>query len=231
MWTDAGNAVGPVNRRRFLGLATAAVVAPLLGPLLPIPARAAALRDVRFRAMHKGVPVGVHTVTFRTDGERLTVITHIDITIKLLIFVAFRFTHDAEEVWDAARVVSVKSTTNDEGTRLQVSGYAAGDGFRILGLDGPFLAEAHLLTTNTLWDSRLVRESRMIDVQYGGEVGLVAKLLGQEPVATPQGIVLAERYQIITPHYAGSLYYDADGRWIKGLIEKRGEILEYALAP
>ena len=38
MWTDAGNAVGPVNRRRFLGLATAAVVAPLLGPLLPIPA-------------------------------------------------------------------------------------------------------------------------------------------------------------------------------------------------
>src|SRR3990172_8482982 len=215
-----------VNRRRFLGLATAAAATPLLAPFLLVPARAATPRDVRFRALHKGVPVGEHTVAFRTESERLTVVTHIDIIIKALFFTAFRFKHDAEEVWDAGRLVSVTSTTDDDGALLQVSGHAAGDGFRILGADGPFLAAAHLLTTNTLWDSRLVRESRMIDVQYGNEVGLVAKQLGDEQVATPQGTVSAARYQIITPHYAGSLFYDPDGRWVKGLIEKRGEILE-----
>jgi hypothetical protein len=81
-----------------------------------------------------------------------------------------------------------------------------------------------------MWDIRLVRQSRLIDVQHGGEVGMVAKRLGDESVDTPQGQVRAERYQIITPHYAGSLFYDGDGRWVKGLIEQQGEILEYALA-
>ncbi len=218
-----------MNRRQWLGLALAGAATPLLAPFLE--ARAAAPPDVRFRALHRGSPAGTHSVVFQADGDRLVVTTQIDITVKVLFFTAFRFKHEAEEVWQSGRLVSVRSTTNDNGTLLKVSGYSAGDGFRILGEDGPFLAAAELLTSNTLWDSRLVRESRLIDVQHGGEVGLVAKLLGPEQVDTPQGQVAASRYQIITPHYAGSLFYDSDGRWVKGLIEQQGEILEYALAP
>lgn len=216
------------SRRRFLALAAATAAAPWLGPFQR--ARAAAPRDVHFRALHRGSPVGEHSVAFRQDGVRLTVVTRVDITVKVLFFTAFRFKHEAEEVWETGRLVSVKSTTDDNGTLLQVSGYAAADGFRILGEDGPFLAAAHLLTSNTLWDRRLVRESRLIDVQHGGEVGMVVKQLGDELVGTPQGPVRAQRYQIITPHYAGSLFYGVDGRWVKGLIEQQGEILEYALA-
>jgi hypothetical protein len=218
-----------VNRRRLLGLAAAAAVTPFLDAVSSAPARAAGPLDIRFRALHQGSPVGEHSVIFRPEGERLTVTTRIDITVKVLFFTAFRFKHEAEEVWESGRLVSVRSTTNDNGTHLQVSGYAAGDGFRILGEDGPFLAAAQLLTSNTLWDSRLVRESRLIDVQHGGEVGLVAKRLAEETVKTPRGPVVASRYQILTPHYAGSLFYDSDGRWVKGLIEQQGEILEYAL--
>jgi hypothetical protein len=219
-----------VNRRRLLGSITAAAAAPLLAPLFSRPARAAPPVDLRFRALHRGSPVGEHRVMFRQDGARMVAITHIDITVKVLFFTAFRFRHDAEEVWDSGRIASIKSTTDDNGTLLKVTGYAASDGFRLIGEDGPFLAPAELLTSNMMWDSRLVRETRLIDVQHGNEVGLVAKLLGEETVATPQGSVTAKRYQIITPHYAGSLFYDRDGRWVKGLIEQQGEILEYALA-
>ena len=219
-----------MNRRRLLGLALAAAATPWLGPFTSVPARAAVPRDLRFRALHQGSQVGEHSVTFRQDGDRLAVTTHIDITVKVLFFTAFHFRHDAEEVWQSGRLVSVKSTTDDNGTPLQVSGAATDVGFRIVGEDGPFLASARLLTSNTLWDERLVRESRLIDVQHGGEVGMVVKRLGEEQVGTPQGPMRAGRYQIITPHYAGSLFYDGDGRWVKGLIEQQGEILEYALA-
>ena len=82
---------------------------------------------------------------------------------------AFHFSHDAVEVWRAGRLESVESTTDDNGTRLTVTGATTGDAFRIIGEDGPFLAAPQLLTTNTLWDKRLLRESRMIDVQHGGE--------------------------------------------------------------
>jgi len=218
-----------VNRRRFCGLAAAAAATPLLETFLPIPARAAVFRNLHFRALLHGSQVGQHSVAFRADSDRLLVTTHIDITVKVMFFTAFEFRHDAEEVWQSGRLASVTSTTNDNGTSLKVTGTAAADGFRIIGEDGPFLAPAKLLTTDTLWDSKLVHESSMIDVQHGGVVGLVAKLLGEEPVETPQGQVRAKRYRIITPHYAGSLFYDADGRWVKGLIEQQGEILEYAL--
>ena len=218
-----------MKRRQLLKLAGAAVASSLVGSFFPTSARAAVHSDLRFRAFHKGVAVGEHSVAFRSEGERLTVTTHIDIAVKVLFFTAFRLKHDAEEVWQSGRLVSVRSTTDDGSLRLSLSGYAADDGFRILGADGPFLAAANLLTSNTLWDRRIVRETKLIDIQHGGEVGLVAKQLGDEQVGTPRGPVNASRYQIITPHYAGSLFYDADGRWVKGLIEQRGEILEYVL--
>jgi hypothetical protein len=219
-----------VTRRRLLGLATAAAAIPLFGPLLSDRAHATARPDLRFRALRHGSPIGEHRVTFRPDGNRLTVETRVEIAVKVLFFTAFRFKHEAEEVWQSDRLVSVKSTTDDNGTLLQVSGNAVADGFRIIGADGPFLASAHLLTSNALWDSRIVRENRLIDVQHGGEIGLVTKRLGDEQVDTPQGPVRASRHHMITPYYAGSVFHDSNGRWVKGLLELKGEHVEYALA-
>lgn len=219
-----------MTRRRLLGLATAAAAIPLIGPLLPPRAHAGAHRELRFRALRHGSPIGEHRVTFRPDGDRLTVETRVEIAVKVLFVTAFRFRHEAKEVWQSGRLVSVKSTTDDNGTLLQVSGDAVADGFRIVGHDGPFLASAHLLSSNSLWDSRIVGENRLIDVQRGGEIGLVTKRLGDEQVDTPQGPVRASRHHMITPYYAGSVFHDSDGRWIKGLLELKGERLEYALA-
>jgi hypothetical protein len=219
-----------MSRRRLLGLAATAAAMPLLGPLPSARADAVARRDLRFRALWQRSSIGEHRVAFRMDGDRLVVDTHIDIAVRVLFFTVFRLKHDAQEIWQAGRLVSVTSTTDRDGTRLQVSGNAVADGFRIVGEDGPFLATADLLTTNALWDSRIVHEQRLIDVQYGGEIGLAAKLLGDERVDTPQGQVRASRYQMITPHYAGSVFYDGDQRWVRALIEHKGQTVEYALA-
>ena len=219
-----------VTRRRLLRLATAAAAVPLLAPFPSVRAHAAAFRDLRFRALRQGSPIGEHRVTFRPDGDRLTVETRVDIAVKLLFITAFRFKHEAKEIWQSDRLVSVTSTTNDNGTLLEVSGNAVADGFRIVGDDGPFLASAQLLTSNTLWDARIVRENRLIDVQHGGEVGLVTKQLPDEQVDTPQGPVRASRHHMITPYYAGSVFHDSDGRWVKGVLELKGERVEYALA-
>jgi hypothetical protein len=172
----------------------------------------------------------VHTVRFQRDGERLVVTTRIDIVVKVLLFTAFYLKHEAEEIWQAGRLVAVKSTTDDNGTRFQVSGSAVQGSFRIIGEEGPFLAPAQLLTSNMLWDIRMLSVDRLIDVQHGGVIGLAVKALGPALVDTPQGQVRASRHHLITPHYAGTLFHDSSGRWIKALIEAKGEIIEYALA-
>jgi len=198
-------------------------------PLTASPLAAASVGDVTFRASWDGKPVGEHRVAFRTDGERVTVDTHVDITVKALVFTVFRLRHFAREVWRAGRLESLTSETEQDDERWLVSGEAVESGFRIVGEDGPYLAAPHLLTTNSLWDSRIVREVKLIDVQHGGEVGLVARPLGIERVATPRGELRAARYQIITPHYAGSVFFDDHQRWVKALVELKGEILDYDL--
>ncbi len=218
-----------IERRRLLKLASATAAIPLLGSIFPAATCAEYRSDIRFHTLYQGSPVGEHRVEFQVHGDRLTVTTDIHILIKVLFFTAFQFTHKAVEVWRDGQLESVDSTTDDNGTQLTVAGVVVRDGFRIIGLDGPFMAPPNLLTTNTLWDSRLLHESKMIDVQYGGEVGLVVKPQGEEQVVTPRGQVTARRYQIITPNYAGSLFFDGEGRWVKGLMEREGEILEYAL--
>ncbi len=219
-----------MHRRRFLGLAAAVAVTSMVGPLLPARGYAAASRDLHFRALRHGSPIGAHRVTFRPDGDYLRVETHMEIAVKVLFLTVFRFKHDAEEIWDSGRLVSIKSTTDDNGTLLKVDGSAVAGGFRIVGEDGPFLASARLLTSNSQWDSRILREDRLIDAQHGGEIGLVTTRLGDEQIDTPQGPVRASRYRMITPYCAGSVFYDTDGRWVKALLEARGHTVEYVLA-
>jgi hypothetical protein len=198
---------------------------PLIGR-----ARAAVPQDVHFRVLRDGSQIGEHRINFRTDGDRLAITTQIDIEIEALVFSVFRFTHRSEEIWDAGRLVSIKSTTDDDGTALQVSGSVVPEGFRIVGIGGPFLAARTLMTSNTLWDARIVRESHLLDAQRGGEMGLIARQLPDELVETPRGQVRASCYLLVTPLYAGRIFYDADNRWVKALFELRGENIEYALA-
>jgi hypothetical protein len=225
------NAPSRISRRDLLlGPAATAAAAVLPWPFPAIHASAATRGDVRFRALWHGSSIGEHRVAFAAEGDRLVVDTHVDVRVRVLFFDVFRLTHESREIWQSGRLLSVTSTTDRDGTRLRVSGYAVEGGFRIVGLDGPSLAAADLLTTNALWDSRVVHEQRLLDVQYGAEIGLVARRLGEEQVATPQGWVRASRYQMITPYLAGSVFYDQDQRWIKALIEMKGQTVEYVLA-
>lgn len=217
----------PIGRRRILAQGAAIGLMSLLAPFPS--ATAVSYRDLRFRAMWQGSSIGEHRIAFRVDGDRLIVDTHINLTARVLFFTVFRLKHDAQEIWQSGRLVSVTSETEQDDAYMQVFGATAEGGFRIVGQDGPFLANAALLTSNSLWDSRVVRETKLIDVQHGGEVGLVARPLGREQVATPQGSITASRYQMITPYYAGSAFYDANQRWVKALVELKGETIEYVL--
>jgi hypothetical protein len=215
----------------LLTLGAAAFALPVLGMVVPVRAHASPIipENIDFRVLYHGASVGEHKVAFHMQGDSLVVTTHIDILVKVWFLTAFRYAHDSVEVWHAGRLVSVESATTDDGVVSSVSGQAVRKGFRISSADGPFLAAPALLTSNTLWDRRLMQESMVIDVQHGGVTGLVVKRLGEERVETPRGAVNATHFQILTPLYAGSLFFDGDGRWIKGLIERQGEVLEYVL--
>src|SRR5688572_925342 len=93
---DPRSSAHGLSRRSLLGLAAGAAAMPLVGPSLFGHAHAAVPQDLRFRALRAGSQIGEHTISFRTDGDRLAVETRVEIVVKLLLFTIFRFKHQSE---------------------------------------------------------------------------------------------------------------------------------------
>jgi len=185
--------------------------------------------DIVFSVVRNGTAIGTHRVLFRPAGERMMVQTRIDLAVKVAFITAFRFNHQADELWDDARVLSLKSQTNDNGEKLEVAGSAVANGFKVVGPDGPFVTRPNLFTSNALWHPEIVAQRSLINAQHGGEVGLTVRALGNEAVTVPWGQVTAARHHVITPHLAGDIWHDASGRWVKAIIDLKGETIHYVL--
>jgi hypothetical protein len=214
-----------MNRRACLGILAAGGVVAVGGPALAQPA--AVPRDVRFRLLRSGSSIGSHAVTFRQDGSKTIAQVDVDIVVRVAFITAFRYRHSSEEVFEGGRLMSVRSQTNDNGRTYGVSGQATRDGFRIEGPGGPFTAPATLLTSNSTWNAGFVRQQALLNVQQGGQCGLAVNRVGSEAVTAGGAQVTAEKYRAITPQCAGHVWYAPDGRWVRAVLEMRGETVEY----
>ncbi len=187
---------------------------------------------LKFRVLWKGDDIGYHSTTIMpsADARGMTVTTRIAMKVKIGFITAFRYEHDSTEVWQDGLLKSLVSRTHDDGDDLAANGEATPNGFKAVGPDGPFTAPADSLTTNCMWLETMVGEKKLIDAQNGVVVGLVSKPLGEESVKVRGKNERAERHSILTPFVAGSLWYDADGNWVRSKLEIKGETLEYSLA-
>ena len=220
-----------LSRRQF----TRVVSAGLAGAVSPsLPAIAAALAtaarpsDLRFAVMRGRSKIGVHTVEFRDRPDGLAVHTVIDLAVKVVFITVFRYQHECQDVWVSGQLLSLRSRTIENGKRYAVEATAEPGGIRVVGPGGPLVVGSRLLTSNSLWNSLLVDQQRLIDAQYGREIGLVVHRRGTEALGLAgTERVVTDRFQILTPHYGGLLWYDATGRWVKGSFEIRGEWIDY----
>jgi len=220
-----------LSRRQF----TRVVSAGLAGAVSPsLPAIAAALTtaarpsDLRFAVMRGRSKIGVHTVEFRDRPDGLAVHTVIDLAVKVVFITVFRYQHECQDVWVSGQLLSLRSRTVEDGKRYAVEATAEPGGIRVVGPGGPLVVGSRLLTSNSLWNSLLVDQQRLIDAQYGREIGLVVHRRGTEALGLAgTERVVTDRFQILTPHYGGLLWYDATGRWVKGSFEIRGEWIDY----
>ena len=220
-----------LSRRQF----TRVVSAGLAGAVSPsLPAIAAALAtaarpsDLRFAVMRGRSKIGVHTVEFRDRPDGLAVHTVIDLAVKVLFITVFRYQHECQDVWVSGQLLSLRSRTVENGKRFAVEATAEPGGIRVVGPGGPLVVGSRLLTSNSLWNSLLVDQQRLIDAQYGREIGLVVHRRGTEALGLAgTERVVTDRFQILTPHYGGLVWYDATGRWVKGSFEIRGEWIDY----
>jgi hypothetical protein len=222
-----------LNRRTLIGSMIGVAVC-CSGGVVPWSALEATLplkpTTVRFDAYRGKSKIGVHNVSVVPDGTGLKVTTKINMDVSLGFIKLFEFKHDAIERWEDGRLVSIESSTNDDGDKIKVSGAATPEGFRVVGPSGPAIAPAETLTSNSLWNPAFVDQHLAINVQHGGVMGISVHSLGTDRVKVGGGERAATKYKLVTPYLDGVLWYDDAGQWVKALYEKEGEKIEYRLA-
>jgi hypothetical protein len=219
-------------RRALLSLGAASLALCAL-PCLPFAASPIALpsdpANRRFTVLYKGGKIGTHTIVNTPTTGETHVRTQINLIVKAAFITMFSYSHRSEETWRDGRLAALASVTEEGGDKFQVEGSAVPQGFRIVGKDGPFIAPAGALTSNSLWSPAVLDQQTVIDAQHGGMTGVSATKLGDEQIAIGGRQIRAARYKFITPYLAGFIWYDDASQWVHGQFERDGARIEYQL--
>jgi hypothetical protein len=184
--------------------------------------------SLSFVAYRNGEAIGRHTVTFERDGEKLKVSTSIDLAVKFMGFTAYRYSHRAQEVYAGDTLVSLASTTNDNGTKHNVTA-ARQAGDITVTHDGKQTVLPAKTLPSSHWNIEQVRQSMLLNTQKGTEAKVNITRGARENVKTLSGFVSATRYS-----YAGDVvmdqWFDDRGRWVKTSFKASdGSTIEYVL--
>jgi hypothetical protein len=183
----------------------------------------------RFSVLYKGFKIGAHTVSYSSATGETRVDTKIDLSVKVAFLSVFAFSHRSQETWRAGRLVSLNSQTVEQGETLHVEGAAMPQGFRVMSKAGPVIASPTTLTSNTLWTPAMLEQPTVVDAQRGGIMGVSARKFTDEQIVIAGSPVRATRYTLITPFFAGTVWYDKANRWVSAEFERDGSKVEYQL--
>jgi Family of unknown function (DUF6134) len=190
---------------------------------------AGATNDRHFSVLVGDRRVGTHSIVYSSDGEDTRVITEIHLVAKVAFFTVFAFNHRSEEIWRDGRLMSLRSETIEHGETLHVEGTVTPDGFRVVSKAGRLIAPAATLTSNSLWTPAVVEQDTVVDAQHGGILGVSAHRIADEDILIGNRAVRATRCAFITPHLAGSIWYDKENLWVRGEFERDGSNIHYQL--
>lgn len=197
--------------------------------LVPSPSFARAVPadgETRFLAYRNGSRFGTHVLKFRNEGEDLRVRVEIDFSVGIGPLKLFRYTHRNDELWRGGRLMSLESTTNDDGDEYWVKARADGDVLRVDGSSGQLELPGDTLSTS-YWHARTVGREQWLDSQKGRLMRAQVSDKGTEEISAGGAVIEAARYGL-DGDITCDLWY-RDDRWVKLLFTVQDSEIEYRL--
>lgn len=183
--------------------------------------------QIRFSVLRNGDEVGFHEVAFARSGGDLTVRTIFDVRVRLLGISVYSYRYEANDVWRDGCLVSLRSNTNDNGTRLSVEAVRIGDQLRITGPKGVDTAPASIFPTHH-WHPGVIGSSQVLNTITGTVDRVVMVEHGPQPVAIGNVETATARKFAYTGDLTNEVWYDSAGRWVKmRFMAKDGSQIEY----
>jgi hypothetical protein len=182
-----------------------------------------------FQVLRDGTPIGHHRVIVRREGARSEVEVDIELRVKAAGFLTlYRYLHHSREIWEDDRLVSLQSTTDNDGRQEYLNAQADAGRLQVDGSRYRGVLPADTMPTS-YWRPDFVRRATIMDSQNGRPLDLTIRPQQSELASAARDGVPAQRYDL-TGDVALSLWYGRDGRWVKTAFQARdGSQIEYLL--
>jgi hypothetical protein len=205
-------------RRAFLGTALAATagmtylrdIAPTWsqGAVPPVPDNTIPTGKLAYIVEREGSNIGKHVMDVARDGDRVIVTSETTIAVRVMRITAYRVEQTAREVWRGGRLIEFSATTNDDGTKSQVAAVARDNGLAVT-VDGKTATmPATVMPSASLWNPRLVQQSRLFDTADGRPLTVSVQFAGEESLRVRGSSVAARRFSF-TGDIKRELWYDS----------------------
>jgi len=182
----------------------------LLAASLQVEARS---RSWDFQVLLGDAPIGYHQFTLDEQGERRELRSESRFAVKVLLFTAYRYEHDATELWRGDCLESLTARTNDNGGRPTVD--ALSDGERLAVATGKgHETIAGCVMSFAYWNPQILRQARLLNPQTGEYEAIKVTTLGVENIMVRGAPVEAKRFQLTGSGKPIDLWYSLGDEWL-----------------
>ena len=185
-------------------------------------------RDLAFRVIRKGSPMGTLATRFLYQGDRLIARTSVALEVRVAGLRVFRYSHEATETRRGEELVSLETETFDNGPTYKVSAVPAAGGLKLEGPDNNRTISTRSLSSNGVWHPGFIRAQQpVIDAERGRYETPRVEALGQRNITVMGTPRTATGHRMTVSYANGELWYDAAGDWVYAVFNIKGETLTY----
>jgi Protein of unknown function (DUF2878)/Family of unknown function (DUF6134) len=196
---------------------------------------AASAREWNFDVFLDQKRIGEHRFVLREGGTQRELTSDATFNVKFLFFDAYRYRHEAREIWEGDCVERLEASTDDNGERLAVTAQREAASFVVTTDKGVNALDApqSCVQTFAYWNPLILDAQRLLNPQTGEYQSVRVQPMGREIL---DGIAV-ERYRLtgtdgIAPPLQIDLWYATTREWMA--LESRtpdGRRLRYVRRP
>jgi hypothetical protein len=174
----------------------------------------AAERDEwRFHVMLDDKDFGYHRFTLNKRGDEREVTSEARYNYKLLFISAYKYTHDAREIWRNNCLTSITSTTDDNGTKRTLGGTLSGSELRVSS-GAKSQALPACVMTFAYWNPEILKATHLLNSDTGEYSAVRIDALGNEQLNVRGKPQAAQHYRIVGDKLKIDLWYSVEMRWL-----------------
>ena len=185
-------------------------------------------RDLTFRVMRKGSPMGTLATRFQYQGDRLIARTSVALEVRIAGLRVFRYSHESTETRRGEELLALQADTYDNGPTYTVRATPATGGLKLEGPDNNRSISPRSLSSNCVWHPGFVRPQQpVIDTERARYELPRVEALGQRTLTVMGAPRVASGHRMTVSYANGELWYDAAGDWVYAVFNIKGETLTY----